>query len=233
MNRSLSLIALMMASAMPAFGADVVAPPPFEPPAPPPPAAFDWTGVYVGALAGYHWTDTDPHTFRVVQDHIRIDNWLGGGFVGANYQFENNLVVGIEGEFDYLAGSGNENLQVVISNKVETAEGKLDLGWSGSLRGRFGYAYENTMLFGTAGGELASGHGTGSFNGQSIDTGTRTVKAWTVGAGIEHAFTDNFFARAEYRYSYYPKISHDFSWDKDFSIEASRNKFQVGLGYKF
>ena len=122
MNRSLSLIALMMASAMPAFGADVVAPPPFEPPAPPPPAPFDWTGVYVGALAGYHWTDADPHTFRVVQDHIRIDNWLGGGFVGANYQFENNLVVGIEGEFDYLAGSGNENLQVVISNKVETAE---------------------------------------------------------------------------------------------------------------
>ncbi|MEO5755270.1 MAG: outer membrane beta-barrel protein [Mesorhizobium sp.] len=58
---------------------------------------------------------------------------------------------------------------------------------------------------------------------------------WTVGAGVEHAFTDKWIARVEYRYS-------DFG-TKDLSIAAGlgqvadvslqTNDIRVGLSYKF
>nr|WP_272214153.1 outer membrane protein [Marinicella sp. W31]MDC2877072.1 porin family protein [Marinicella sp. W31] len=226
------LIAALLSSAIPSAAADVISPPPAPPPLPVP-EMFKWTGIYFGALAGYHWTDAEPQSFRLVDDHLKIDNWLGGGFVGANYQFDNHMVLGLEGEFDYLGGSGDQSLQVVINNNIETGEGELTLGWSGSLRGRVGYGFERTLLYGTAGGEISSGSVTGSFNAKSIDTGNKTLAGWTVGAGLEHAFTDNFFARAEYRYSYYPKVDYSFSWDSDFSLKASQNQMKVGLGYKF
>ncbi len=233
MKRTAAVLVALLAPSFHAVAADIVSPPPMAPPSPVVAANFDWSGFYVGALGGYHWSQADPNSFRIVEDELSVDNWLGGAFVGANYQFGNNLLIGLEGEFDYLGGSGMQPLDVVIANKIETAEGELELGWGGSLRARFGYGFEKTMLYATGGGEVVSGRVKGSFGGKSIDTKTRELYGWTVGAGLEHAFTDNIFARAEYRYTYFPKVHHSFHWDKDFSMTASQNRVQVGLGYKF
>ncbi|WP_180897267.1 outer membrane protein [Martelella soudanensis] len=196
-------------------------------------ASFTWTGFYLGALAGYHWTDTDVDTWRLVDKDLQLDNWLAGGFFGANYQFDNNIVVGMEGEFDYAAGASGQNLQVIIAGVPETATGDFDFGWGGSLRGRLGYALDRTLIYATAGGEVATGSVTGSALTYSLDTGQKVRLGWTAGAGIEQAFTDHLFGRLEYRYSYYPSVDHSYAWDPDFSLKASQSLLKAGLGYKF
>lgn len=234
MFKQISICVAALAPAIGAQAADVVyTPPPVEEVVIAAPRGFTWTGFYLGAVLGYHWTDTEAGTWRLPDPNFALDNWLGGGFFGYNYQFENNLVLGVEGEFDYSGGSGDRSLQVVISGVPETATGAFDLGWGGSLRGRLGYAFDRTMIYATGGGEIASGKVKGTTALYSLDTGEKAMLGWTVGAGIEQAFTDNLFGRLEYRYSYYPSYDHAFSWDPNFSLKASKNVVKVGLGYKF
>ena len=194
---------------------------------------FKWTGFYLGALAGYHWTDADVDTWRLVDKNFQLDNWLAGGFFGGNYQFDNNIVIGMEGEFDYSDGANNRSVDVIIAGAPEAGTGDFDLGWGGSVRGRFGYAMDQTLIYATLGGEVATGSVTGSALTYSLDTGEKVMFGWTAGAGIEQAFTDHLFGRLEYRYSYYPAVDHSFRWDPNFSISASQSLLKAGLGYKF
>lgn len=194
---------------------------------------FTWTGFYLGALGGYHWTDTDFNTWRLVDRDVQIDNWLAGGFLGANYQFDNNVVIGMEGEFDYADGASGQTAQVIIAGVPENATGDVDFGWGGSIRGRLGYAMDRTLIYATAGGEVATGSVSGTALTYALNTGEKVMFAWTAGAGIEQAFTDHLFGRLEYRYSYYPSVDHSFSWDPNFSISASQSLLKAGLGYKF
>ncbi|EFG9152987.1 porin family protein, partial [Escherichia coli] len=63
------------------------------------PPGFSWTGAYVGAQAGYGWGDSSairsPVYARLPYDP---DGFLGGVYVGFNYQFPNNIVLGLEGD---------------------------------------------------------------------------------------------------------------------------------------
>jgi outer membrane immunogenic protein len=79
------------------------------------PAAFSWTGCYIGGHGGYGW-GRNRNNFN---DAIRSDPTEGGetfaaefasfdhntngavlgGQAGCNYQFQQNWVVGVEGEF--------------------------------------------------------------------------------------------------------------------------------------
>ena len=234
MIKRLSILAAALAPAIGAQAADVVYTPPvvedvviIEQP------TFTWTGFYLGAVAGYHWTQAEANTYRLVDPSFDFDNWVGGVFAGYNYQFANDLVLGIEGEVDYFGNSDDQALQVIITGAPEPAVGNFERGWGGSLRGRLGYAFDRTLIYGTAGGELASGKVKGATALYSLDTGEQTILGWTVGAGIEHAFTNNFFGRIEYRYTDFPKYDKSFSWDPNFSMEAKQSVVKVGLGYKF
>ena len=58
--------------------------------------------------------------------------------------------------------------------------------------------------------------------------GDKTHVGWTVGAGVEYAFTDNVFGRLEYRYNDYG--------DKDIfgiNTDLDQHTVKVGLGVKF
>ena len=72
---------------------------------------------------------------------------------------------------------------------------KFSNPWFGTLRGRFGFAINNVMLYGTAG--LAYGELKGEFLGLEEN---KTLVGWTAGAGIEYGFTQNWSAKLEYLY---------------------------------
>ncbi|AQZ51978.1 outer membrane protein [Martelella mediterranea] len=234
MIKRISILAAAFVPAIGAQAADVVYTPPVvedvvivEQP------GFTWTGFYLGAAFGYHWTQANANTYRLVDNSFDFDNWVGGAFFGYNYQLSNDVVVGVEGEVDYFGNSDDQSVQVIISGAPEPAVGKFERGWAGSLRGRLGYAMDRTLIYATAGGEVASGKVVGSTALYSLDTGEQAILGWTIGAGIEHAFNDNLFGRIEYRYSDFPKYDKSFSWDPNFSMDASQSVVKVGLGYKF
>lgn len=160
---------------------------------------FSWTGFYIGAQGGYAWADTDavsgPFGSFDQTYAYGSEGFIGGGHVGYNWQ-AHNLVFGIEADFE-------------ASDISETGIGSLgfthrtDIDWLGSVRGRLGWAVDRTLFYATAGwafGDVqitkATAPGAAPF---ATYSGTRN--GWTVGGGIEHAFTDNLTARVEYRYT--------------------------------
>src|SRR5438477_323793 len=97
------------ASVAPARAADIAVPgPAYYPKSIPPPAVYDWTGIYVGGhVGGAILTDSVNQngvsssalaTNLVSSAHLRPAGVIGGGQVGANYEFA-PWVVGIEGSW--------------------------------------------------------------------------------------------------------------------------------------
>lgn len=60
---------------------------------------------------------------------------------------------------------------------------------------------------------------------------------WTVGAGVEHAFTNNWTARIEYRYSDFGKSSGSalplVGPPSEQQAEAVDHSVRLGISYKF
>src|SRR5690606_20595327 len=59
---------------------------------------FNWTGAYIGGQVGYLWGDGDLSDDTDSLD-VDPDGWLGGIYVGYNYQLTNNVVLGVDADF--------------------------------------------------------------------------------------------------------------------------------------
>eukprot|EP00913_Durusdinium_trenchii_P021371 g20084.t1 len=199
-------VALTASSA--AFAADAVEQIPTAPVAVETMPAFTWSGPYIGVHTGYGWGDGEIE--GVGSDDF--DGWRLGGFVGYNWQFSNGFVAGIEGDVNY---DWNDN---DYGGGVEA-----ESGFSGSVRGRVGYAFDRALLY-AAGGWTATNVSLDTPAGDDDDT----LHGWTIGAGVDYAFTDNMFGRLEYRYN-------DFS-DGDLGgadVDFDQHIVQIGLAVKF
>jgi outer membrane immunogenic protein len=202
---------LAFAASVPAFAADVVME---EPPAPAPIAELpvaSWAGPYAGVNLGYGFSG------RVKEpgNSISTDGFLGGAFVGYNYQMD-NLVLGAEGDIGYNGIKG------------DNAGTKAKAGLEGSLRARLGYAISpDILLYGTAGGAAQSLKVT---EGGLSDR--NTMLGWTAGAGSDIKFTDNVFGRVEYRYTDYGKESFTTGGGTR-DVDSRDHRITFGVGMKF
>src|SRR5262245_25326445 len=110
MNRAISIVsgvALILAASGSAFAADLYKPVYKAPPLPPPAPVYSWTGLYVGANAGYAWGHSNlASNFTcpvpgqcdyILQPNVDAfssagtgtlspNGFTGGGQVGYNYQ---------------------------------------------------------------------------------------------------------------------------------------------------
>jgi outer membrane immunogenic protein len=127
-----------------------------------------------------------------------------------------------------------------------TATSRADV--QGSLRGRIGIAFDRILIYGT-GGVAITGFNTtlvdttGFFTGVPGTNATfsNTRAGWTAGGGIEYAVTNNWWVRAEYRYSDFGHTT-DFPFAGALPFEDSfvslrhhltENQVQVGFSYRF
>jgi outer membrane immunogenic protein len=177
-----------------AFAADLPAP---YVPAPEPPPLYSWTGFYLGINGGYgtgnsNWSDGPVGT----TGGFPISGYLIGATVGANYQI-GQYVFGVEGDGDWTNLSCNSGSTCgAISAVVPPPTGcQTQSQWLATLRGRVGYAFDRILVYGTAGaafGNIQTGLNPPSTFDNSTEAG------WTVGAGVEFAFAQNWTAKAEY-----------------------------------
>jgi outer membrane immunogenic protein len=209
-----------------------------------PPPVFNWTGFYAGVHAGYAWGGQDDNQSNLFEDPVPadsfdVDGFLGGVHGGYNWQVD-QMVFGIEGDIDYTNIKGSEGYAGYVPNfGYDYVEGSLELksNWQASLRLRAGYAVDNFLLYATGGVAFADGKMTSS--GYNYDDGagyssddSNTHVGWTIGIGAEYAFTPNWIARAEVRYTDFGSKTYDLlegpvdsSWDQ--------TAVTVGLSYKF
>jgi outer membrane immunogenic protein len=205
--RAFVAIGGLLAATSLAWGADI-APGPYPPPAPAPavyapapPPVYDWTGFYIGANAGWSFVNvTDTATFTggllgglSASGTGSANGAVAGAQIGYNYQV-NAVVLGMEGDFDWSGVSETATAGIVSqTSKVP---------WLATIRARVGFAVDRVLFYGTAGAAFvdvsdnvtATGFGT-LYNASQVDFG------WTVGAGVEAAFAQNWTARVEYLYA--------------------------------
>jgi len=211
------VLALAGAAAMtaaPVMAADLNEPIPAAPMAEPVAnTAFDWTGAYVGADVGYNWG-----TAHANRNDRSVDNVIGGVYAGYNYQIDPHWVVGGEADVSYAG-----------SDSYTGGYGDVKIGgnWFGTVRGRAGYAFDNLLLYGTAG--LAVAEGNVKLNG---DSDSQTHVGYVVGAGVEAALTQNITARAEYLYTDTDEQTYNVA-GKGIRTDLDGSSVRVGVGYKF
>ncbi|MGW9231243.1 outer membrane protein [Pseudorhizobium sp. NPDC055634] len=209
MKRTLILAAsVAMLASTSAFAADAVETIPEAPIAVEMPAVFTWSGPYIGIHGGHGWGNADVEGL----DAGNFDGWRFGGFVGYNWQMANGFVAGIEGDVNY------------DWNKEDIGGGfDGETGFNGSVRGRVGVALDRTLIY-AAGGWTAT---RAKVEGPGFDE-SDTLHGWTLGAGVDHAFTDNVFGRLEYRYNDYTKGDVG-----GLDVDFDQHVVQVGIGVKF
>ena len=201
-----------------------------------PAVTYDWSGPYVGVQIGYGWgkdhiqvrRSSPIPSFSDYSDHFNMNGATGGVFAGYNYQ-SSNWVFGAEADAE-ISGVNGDNPNWPFGDNT-TAK----IVAQGSLRGRLGYAFDNSLVYAT-GGLAVANIKTKYFAGPAVDSFSATRAGWTVGVGAEHAFTPNWIARAEYRYTDFGSVTDatvntnsDFEEHNDITEHAVR----VGLAYKF
>ncbi|RUV16840.1 outer membrane protein [Mesorhizobium sp. M7A.F.Ca.MR.245.00.0.0] len=196
------------------------------------PVAYEWTGAYVGAQIGYGWGDVDSHDSEIGtgssdwSDSWKSNGVLGGIHVGYNQAFD-SIVLGVEADLEASGASGS--VDSAYAGNIKT---KIDV--QGSLRARLGYATGPALLYATGG--LAVAHFDTKYDdGTTTDDSSNTKAGWTVGAGIEYAFAQNWTTRVEYRYSDFGTFTDNPATDSGYlyPTDVTTQAVRVGVSYKF
>ena len=188
---------------------------------------FTWTGFYVGVNAGYGWQDnndgsvfvpagTIPGTGAgtIVYGDDNGDGFVGGAQVGYNYQI-GSFVVGLEGDIQYADFGGELSFDVDDDEDIDEDDFVFDRGdWFGTVRARAGVAFGQALIYGTGGFAFAD-----------------DATGWTVGGGLEYAFTNNLSAKIE---GLYVNLDHDEDFDFDgFDGDTDFGIIRAGLNFRF
>jgi outer membrane immunogenic protein len=191
---------------------------------------FSWTGGYIGGQVGYLWVAGDVISEDGTTAEPEPDGWLGGIYVGYNYPFDNNVVIGADADF---AWSGADDSATAFDGGGDPI-GSLDteLEWEGAVRARLGYAVDRFLPY------IAGGVAFGRLSGEALDAmgsfgeADETNTGWTLGVGLEYAFRDNIIGRAEYRYTDFGDFDFTFP-DFNATSDLTTNDVRLGIAYKF
>src|SRR5262245_19800221 len=188
--------AALSAAVLPAKAADLA---PYRAPAP----YWSWTGFYFGGHLGSGWAFKqwdDPTgvfaAFGITPFTGKSDfgGAIGGFQVGFNYQV-GSLVWGLEADASLADIEGDTRcaLALALCNTHITA--------LGTITGRLGYTWDYLLLYVKGGAAWAREDlRLNSFFFADDFQATDTRWGWTIGAGLEYAFTSGFSAKVEYNY---------------------------------
>ncbi|SDR34465.1 outer membrane protein [Pseudovibrio sp. Tun.PSC04-5.I4] len=178
-------------------------------------SAYDWSGAYIGANAGWGFLGADGKNGT---SGVLDDNQNGvtvGVHAGYNFVVAPSIVLGAEADIQY------NNL----SEKDSAEELKSD--WNATVRGRAGYAFDRTLVYGTGGAAFKN---VTAKSGSGKDD--KNIVGYVVGAGVEHAVTDMVTARVEYLYQDFGDQKFDFD-SAESKTDLSENLVRAGVSVKF
>jgi outer membrane immunogenic protein len=173
---------------------------------------FTWTGFYVGVNAGYGWNANDSITVGGVTFDLDDEGgFVGGAQAGYNYQI-GSFVVGLEGDIQYADFGGDDRFDFdgdgILDDDFNTSD------WFGTVRARAGVAFDRALIYATGGFAFAD-----------------NATGWTVGGGLEYAFTNNLSAKIE---GLYVNLDQDDNFPGlDLDNDAEFGVVRAGLNFRF
>lgn len=154
---------------------------------------------YAPPAAVFNWTGMYAGLHLGYGFSDDVDGFTGGVQLGYNWQFSPNIVFGIEAD---ISGTDMNGAPGGIPTHVD---------YIGTARARIGYTWDRTMIYGTGGLAFSRAAALGIHD---TDTG------WTIGGGLEWAYSNSWSLKAEYLY-----------YDLGANFDASM--IRVGANYRF
>lgn len=194
----------------------------------------DWSGLYVGATAGYGMGEYDQYAAGFSGEPgiygDGLEGFVGGATVGYNYQ-TNRFVFGLEADFQATDMRGTQRSVTGWTCNNDLCHDQI--GWFATLRGRAGYAYESYLPFVTGGVAYANVRSRdGSTSVPAVTDLDENVFGYAIGVGLEKALSDHVTAKVEALYvdlneAQVPRSGYTFTADNQFTV------VRVGLNWKF
>jgi len=235
---------------------------------------YDWNGFYAGINAGYGG-GVFKHPFQIIGPEpveeepapalvppgpgeiifatgsadVTAGGFIAGVQAGYNWQWSENVLLGIEGDIQGSSIDGRVSLSITDETGEFLPPGEsadFDLGtrldWLATLRPRIGWVNDRFVVYATGG--LAWGQTTSSINGTIVgqtvidESITNDRFGWTIGAGIEYALTDNITFKTEYLYTDLGSeqiVDADFGDGFNFSADSdvAFHVVRAGLNFQF
>jgi outer membrane immunogenic protein len=221
-----------------------------------------WTGFYIGINGGYGggnltWKDTDfpgESNAEIVAKH-NTDSFFGGGTIGYNREFNNWLVVGVEGDFNWsdLGGHNRRTIGGPPANEeeIETKTQDTSNDWMATIALRVGVtSMNNKLLSYVKGGAVIEQWNYDSTNDETLLQSTgfthdsfhtdETRVGPMVGCGMEYMINCHWTAKAEYNHMFLGTDTINGSATDDgvrqpesFDVEINQDTVKFGLNYKF
>jgi outer membrane immunogenic protein len=183
-------------AALPAYAADLGYGQPYYQKSAPVYAApiYNWTGFYVGGHVGGAFS-SDNNFNGLGTGNNGNGRFLGGLQVGGDYQFNPNVVVGVEGQYSWLGGS----VGAAFPGGFAYTNSQRGLG---SITGRVGYTWGPGLLYVKGGYAYSDNNENVTLGGVPVAFATSGDhrNGYTVGAGVEYMFAPNWSAKVEYQY---------------------------------
>lgn len=191
---------------------------------------YNWTGIYVGAHIGAAFGGDNSYstTDLTLLGSNRDAAFLGGGQLGADYQFSPNWVLGIEGQISGL--SGNDRNFVSGANVLRD---RYD--WLASVTGRLGYTWGPGLIYAKGGVAFRDDNGLAATAGFLPAVTDRESTGYTVGGGLEYMFAPAWSAKVEYQYYNFGTTNVAFApaGPTYLSYKDDLHTVKVGVNYHF
>jgi outer membrane immunogenic protein len=170
-----------------------------------------WAGGYLGVqggIAGHNAFFNDSDAFFSPNTSLYEREKTGGtvgGLLGYNWQ-QSGFVYGVEGDWNWIGAKTSQFLPDINGGGGDF-KSSFDVSWLATLRGRAGLALDSTLFYVTGGAALGHMKNEANLIGSGLNSGfgasfeqKQTKVGWTAGVGVEHMFSPNWTARAEFRY---------------------------------
>lgn len=238
--------ASLAAMSMSAWAADVAQP------------SLDWSGVYVGAFAGWYHEHADVSVKDVIfgttssgsktptETTLTNDAFSGGVFLGYQAQID-RLVLGVEGDLNFRAGEFSSTYDYPGNDRYAPASTDTNFksDFLVTLRARAGFLLtESLLVYGTGGVAFKSIDvkidttndccgGDYSWKGSNSEMNT----GYVVGGGAEYKIHEDWNVRLEYIYVGMPDVdvnaSDDASNKQKFTVKSSEQQVRAAISYTF
>ncbi len=191
--------------------------------------AFSWNGFYVGAHAGYMSGDVKVN-YGTTPGGGEMKGFVGGALAGYNWQ-RGSLFYGLEADGSFGSVDGRGKPLPANPPTLTAVDYSYNHNWNGHFRGRLGFAVDRTLFF-AAGGLAVAHHKLGEYaqgSMESVHSGTHY--GWTIGAGVEQAWSNNFVTRLEYLYDDYGRST--YVRDEGLNVKLTGHTVRAALIWKF
>ena len=218
--------------------------------------AFNWTGFYLGGHFGYatgtsDWSATQGGGAAPLSGSVDLFNsfdafkgtgsYFAGLQAGYNRMLPSRFLWGVEMDFSAPnTVAGSQAVSSAASGQASYTDTVLDFG---TLRGRFGYAFDHWLVYGTGGvawsyDKLERTQLAGMPAGGNVGIGTTEAAllwrwGWAAGAGVEVPVAPNWSAKLEFLATEFGNRQKSFPLaGQAFTSDLSTQSVLLGLNYQ-